>query len=141
RVRRSPARPARPGRPDPRRNASSCLLTSLSPAPPVGATRFEPAAPRTEALSNPPRACKIPGGQEERDGSVPNEGMDAMRVRLSQCLSLLLLPAVLAFGGGAAAQGSHAAHAEAQAQPSASEMKRDRKSVVEGKRGEVGGGG
>jgi len=52
--------------------------------------------------------------------------MDAMRVRFGQCLSLLLLPAVLAFGGGVAAQDNHAAHAAAQAQASPSEMRQMR---------------
>src|SRR5690606_4238632 len=46
--------------------------------------------------------------------------------RFGQCLSLLLLPAVLAFGGGVAAQDNHAAHAAAQAQASPSEMRQMR---------------
>src|SRR5687768_14406375 len=63
-----------------------------------------------------------------RDTSVPIEGMDAMHLRLRQCLCFLLLPATLMFGGlsGAAAQESHAAHMDAGARTQPSAMKRMR---------------
>ncbi|HEY6815227.1 MAG TPA: G8 domain-containing protein, partial [Croceibacterium sp.] len=54
--------------------------------------------------------------------------MDAMQLRVRQCVSFLLLPVTLMVGGvsGAAAQESHAAHVDAGAQAPPSALKRMR---------------